>query len=71
MKEQIDNWHKSHPQVQSNIIEVAATPSVGNTIALSVSSLAHIDSTNQDEEELARLEAVALAAIRRQEEIRK
>ncbi|KAF5355070.1 hypothetical protein D9756_005756 [Leucocoprinus leucothites] len=78
MKERIDNWHKSRSPAsvpaQANILEVYPSRSIASSPSYTpvTSSMPYSTShTSQDEEELARLEAIALATMKRQDEIRR
>jgi hypothetical protein len=78
MKERIDNWHKSRSPsatpAQANLLEVVPTqqPALSNSDISSTSPMPYSTSyVSQDEAELATLEAVALATMKRQEEVRK
>ncbi|KAJ3555385.1 hypothetical protein NP233_g12224 [Leucocoprinus birnbaumii] len=78
MKERIDNWHKSNSpsngSVQANLFQVDSSASIASTNSYAPISSSMPFSTSQpseDDVELARLEAIALATMKRQEEIRK
>jgi hypothetical protein len=75
MRERIDNWHKAHPRassVQANIVEVSYPSITNEIISPAVTSMSYSDNpSSQDEEEIRRLGVVALAAMKRQEEIKK
>jgi hypothetical protein len=76
MKERIDNWHKSRSppvvQAQANILEVVSYQQPASTLpnAPPTPPMSYSSSyVSQDEQELATLEAVALATMKRQEEV--
>lgn len=74
MMERIDNWHKNRPggapRVQTNIVEVRSIPLNTPEPSATITQYTGLPAT-PDEEELVRLEAVVLANMKRQEEIRK
>lgn len=78
MKERINNWHKSHLspaiQAQANIIEVSTAEPLATSVPATPnnSTVSYTTSfTTQNEEELARVEAVTLANLKHWKEIKK